>query len=82
VTRLDQREDGNDIQDYLYKKTGQRTVPNIFISTYMCTLVIDCGRMLTGALQTKSILAAPRTSLMPKPLADFPSLSQRKNINS
>jgi len=32
IYELDQREDGNDIQDYLYKKTGQRTVPNIFIN--------------------------------------------------
>lgn len=29
--RLDQRNDGSAIQDYLEEKTGQRTVPNIFI---------------------------------------------------
>ncbi|KAJ3293098.1 glutaredoxin [Borealophlyctis nickersoniae] len=29
---LDQRDDGSAIQDYLKEKTGQRTVPNIFIS--------------------------------------------------
>ncbi|KAI8814679.1 thioredoxin-like protein [Cladochytrium replicatum] len=28
---LDNREDGGDIQQYLAQKTGQRTVPNIFI---------------------------------------------------
>jgi glutaredoxin 3 len=28
---LDQRDDGDAIQNYLAKKTGQRTVPNIFI---------------------------------------------------
>ncbi|THH02808.1 hypothetical protein EW145_g6704 [Phellinidium pouzarii] len=31
VLELDQRDDGNDIQDYLLEKTGQRTVPSIFI---------------------------------------------------
>ncbi|KAJ3031058.1 UNVERIFIED_CONTAM: hypothetical protein HDU68_006646 [Siphonaria sp. JEL0065] len=31
VLELDQREDGDDIQAYLAQKTGQRTVPNIFI---------------------------------------------------
>lgn len=29
--RLDQHKDGSAIQDYLEEKTGQRTVPNIFI---------------------------------------------------
>jgi glutaredoxin 3 len=28
---LDNRPDGSDIQDYLEEKTGQRTVPNIFV---------------------------------------------------
>ena len=31
--RLDERDDGDDIQAYLAQKTNQRTVPNIFIST-------------------------------------------------
>lgn len=30
--RLDKREDGGELQDYLQEKTGQRSVPNIFIS--------------------------------------------------
>lgn len=29
---LDKRQDGPQIQDYLQHKTGQRTVPNIFIN--------------------------------------------------
>lgn len=29
---LDLRDDGAEIQDYLQEKTGQRTVPNIFIN--------------------------------------------------
>ncbi|KIJ97036.1 hypothetical protein K443DRAFT_681820 [Laccaria amethystina LaAM-08-1] len=33
VVELDQRADGSDIQDYLYKKTGQRSVPNIFVGS-------------------------------------------------
>jgi glutaredoxin len=32
ANRLDEREDGSAIQNYLLEKTGQRTVPNIFIS--------------------------------------------------
>ncbi|KAG8919701.1 glutaredoxin [Tulasnella sp. 417] len=31
IVELDIRDDGSAIQDYLYEKTGQRTVPNIFI---------------------------------------------------
>jgi len=31
VLELDERDDGDDLQDYLHKKTGQRTVPNVFI---------------------------------------------------
>ena len=32
--RLDKMEEGDDIQGYLQSKTGQRTVPNVFISAY------------------------------------------------
>ncbi|KAH9964257.1 glutaredoxin [Russula dissimulans] len=32
IFELDQRDDGSDIQDYLLEKTGQRTVPNVFIN--------------------------------------------------
>ncbi|KAK0449872.1 glutaredoxin [Armillaria borealis] len=32
VIELDERDDGSDIQEYLRQKTGQGTVPNIFIS--------------------------------------------------
>jgi glutaredoxin 3 len=32
VIELDQEDDGAAIQDYLQQKTGQRTVPNIFIA--------------------------------------------------
>ncbi|KAG6873068.1 hypothetical protein C0995_003376 [Termitomyces sp. Mi166 len=31
VYELDERDDGSDIQAYLLEKTGQRTVPNIFV---------------------------------------------------
>ncbi|CAO3594772.1 unnamed protein product [Absidia cylindrospora] len=31
VIELDQIEQGADIQNYLLKKTGQRTVPNVFV---------------------------------------------------
>ncbi|THU78913.1 glutaredoxin [Dendrothele bispora CBS 962.96] len=32
VVELDEREDGDEIQSYLQEKTGQRTVPNIFVN--------------------------------------------------
>jgi len=32
VIELDQRQDGGPIQQYLQEKTGQRTVPNVFIN--------------------------------------------------
>jgi len=31
IFELDERNDGGQLQDYLQEKTGQRTVPNIFI---------------------------------------------------
>jgi glutaredoxin len=31
-SRLDERTDGDEIQDYLAGKTGQRSVPNVFVS--------------------------------------------------
>ena len=35
--RLDQREDGDSIQQYLQEKSGQRTVPNVYVSEYTVT---------------------------------------------
>jgi len=32
VIELDEREDGDPIQKYLYEKTGQRTVPSVFVN--------------------------------------------------
>ncbi|EJD43474.1 glutaredoxin [Auricularia subglabra TFB-10046 SS5] len=32
IVELDEVDDGSAIQEYLHKKTGQRTVPNIFIN--------------------------------------------------
>jgi glutaredoxin 3 len=32
LCRLDERDDGGELQSYLQEKTGQRSVPNIFIS--------------------------------------------------
>lgn len=31
VIELDERDDGDELQNYLHEKTGQRTVPNVFI---------------------------------------------------
>lgn len=33
-SRLDERDDGDSIQKYLFEKTSQRTVPNVFVSEY------------------------------------------------
>ncbi|KAF8195130.1 thioredoxin-like protein, partial [Pholiota molesta] len=33
VYELDERKDGSAIQDYLYEKTGQRTVPSVFVGS-------------------------------------------------
>ena len=33
-------DDGSEIQDYLQEKTGQRTVPNIFISEHFGSFLI------------------------------------------
>ncbi|KAF8920571.1 glutaredoxin [Mucidula mucida] len=32
IVELDERDDGSDIQNYLAEKTGQYTVPNVFIN--------------------------------------------------
>jgi len=32
VIELDERQDGDPIQQYLHEKTGQRTVPNVFVN--------------------------------------------------
>lgn len=34
IVRLDEMDEGTDIQNYLYQKTGQRTVPNIFVGLW------------------------------------------------
>ncbi|KJA28333.1 hypothetical protein HYPSUDRAFT_211692 [Hypholoma sublateritium FD-334 SS-4] len=33
IYELDELDDGSAIQDYLYQKTGQRTVPNVFVAS-------------------------------------------------
>ncbi|TFK21281.1 glutaredoxin [Coprinopsis marcescibilis] len=33
ILELDERDDGGPIQQYLAEKTGQRTVPNVFVAT-------------------------------------------------
>ena len=40
-------DDGSEIQDYLQEKTGQRTVPNIFISEYFGSLPVNSTQQLT-----------------------------------
>ena len=38
--RLDEREDGKSIQQYLYEKTGQSSVPNVFVSEYTANFLL------------------------------------------
>ena len=45
--RLDERDDGAEIQQYLLEKTGQKTVPNVFISTYHRFTPVLPGTQLT-----------------------------------
>lgn len=53
---LDNEENGADIQNYLHEKTGQRTVPNIFIN----------GKHLGGC---DSLIAADSNGTLKKLLA-------------
>lgn len=39
--RLDELDDGSAIQEYLYQKTGQRTVPNVFVGEYSKCAIIE-----------------------------------------
>ncbi|KAI0285394.1 hypothetical protein BGY98DRAFT_945695, partial [Russula aff. rugulosa BPL654] len=48
IFELDEREDGAELQNYLQEKTGQRTVPNIFISAY-------CARSLLSDVLTSFV---------------------------
>lgn len=48
IVELDEVSEGQDIQDYLADKTGQRTVPNIFIS----------GRHIGGNSDLQSLLSS------------------------
>lgn len=46
--RLNDRDDGSSIQEYLLKQTGQRTVPSVFVSEYtmpwlFLSTVIHCA---------------------------------------
>lgn len=44
--RLDEMDEGSEIQSYLLDKTGQRTVPNIFISKW-------CFAAMQGTVLTR-----------------------------
>ena len=41
LDRLDERDDGEALQNYLLEKTGQKTVPNVFISAYHVRLLFE-----------------------------------------
>ncbi|KAG9033024.1 Glutaredoxin-1 [Tulasnella sp. JGI-2019a] len=56
VYELDQLADGTERQDYLLEKTGQRTVPNIFISEYVHLSVISVNEQPVIDIQIKSTL--------------------------
>lgn len=42
--QLDQRDDGNAIQDELAKKTGGRSVPRVFINQKVCAAYMNPAR--------------------------------------
>ncbi|KAI0308279.1 glutaredoxin, partial [Multifurca ochricompacta] len=56
IFELDEREDGQALQDYLLKKTGQRTVPNVFITRRSYALGSDDLAALHRAGGIKSLL--------------------------
>jgi glutaredoxin 3 len=54
VLELDELDDGSLIQDYLVKKTGQRTVPNVFIKQQHiggCDDIVNLN--MSGQLKSK-----------------------------
>ncbi|KAJ3524682.1 hypothetical protein NMY22_g10891 [Coprinellus aureogranulatus] len=55
VLELDERSDGDEIQAYLHTKTGQRTVPNIFISCDDTTAAVANGK-IAGLLKASQSL--------------------------
>lgn len=48
-------EDGNAIQEYLAEKTGQRTVPSIFISASISAYLIVVSPLLTNSDIIRSV---------------------------
>ena len=62
VVELDKREDGADIQDYLYTVTGGRTVPRVFIDAEFIggsdeTATLDASGQLAALLKAKGIMS-------------------------
>ncbi|KAG6813706.1 hypothetical protein H0H92_008113 [Tricholoma furcatifolium] len=45
VYELDERKDGQAIQDYLLEKTNQRTVPNVFVSSDDVKKALNNGKL-------------------------------------
>ena len=74
--RLDEMDEGSEIQSYLLDKTGQRTVPNIFISE-PCQTGLD-GFGADCQLQTRSMLVGAMPSSAWRARASSPNLSGRE----
>lgn len=53
-TRLDEMEEGDDIQSYLFKKTNQRTVPNVFVGPCLVSLGVYSFKLTTFAFSFSS----------------------------
>jgi len=53
IFELDELEEGSEIQNYLLEKTGQRTVPNIFIGQKHVGGSDDLGRLQASGQLTK-----------------------------
>jgi len=55
VVELDKRDDGSEIQNALHKKTGQRTVPNVFVNGKSIGGGDDTARLAKSGELTKLI---------------------------
>lgn len=83
--RLDQMDNGSDIQAYLAEKTGQRTVPNIFIQGKVRCKSLQYHPVFVYAPLTpilsalSSTLVARTTSPRPRPRASLPSSLRPKS---
>ncbi|KAJ3485433.1 hypothetical protein NLI96_g4952 [Meripilus lineatus] len=78
ILELDTLDEGSDIQDYLQQKTGQRSVPNIFInplSALFCNLSQDGDELVVPAAATRRGMRAILDDHIPQTDRDQSTIS-------